>query len=490
MRFKSVKLTALLLIVLSMLMAACSSGWNNGNAGESGEESVTHLTMWVRTWDNLPFIEEAVKSFNAANPDIEVEVVSFSPDQYGPATQAAVSGGELPDLFQPMSLLNMYQLKEQGMIQPLPISQEFMDRFEEGTWWEGTTTIDGVPYAYPDSSYRDARLILFYNKDLMRSAGLDPESPPTTWEELYEQSKAIAASNPGIYGLVEPMKADWFLTVLTQMLGTTVDHQSTYITNQERFYFNWKEGTTFSSEAIMESAQYVKSFIDEGLMLPDYLLMDPPAAAAQFGEGNAAFTMNGYWFLRTFLNDYPDMDFGVAALPAKEFEPALGAWGGSPAPFLLNSETENTEAVTKLLEHLTNEYYPLLVESQQNLSPIAEINNDPALEVSEQFKDYIEIVNNMVKLHPSPVIRDRAEADVMTHINSQPLRETLGDMLQEYMSVDDYDLQAAFDRFEANSVQQFDEAINAIEGASKDHWIFPNFTMMEDYGNEKYEELK
>jgi len=489
---KLLSMTALLLCII--MLAACSNDNDNGNGKGSeteGTEDVTKLTMWIRTWDNLPYFQEAVDSFNENNADVQVEIVSFNPDQYGSAMQAAVNGGEIPDLFQPFSLMNLYQLKENDMIQPLPLDQPFMDQFEEGTWWEGITTIDGLAYGYPDSSFRDPRLIFYYNKTLMREAGLDPESPPTTWDEFYEQAKTIKENTANdVYGLVEPMKADWFIGALAQMLGTTVNHQSTYITNQDRFAFDWKNGKLFTKDGIMESAAFIKQFIDEDIMLPDYLLMDPPAAAAQFGEGKAGFSINGYWFLRTFLDEYTDLDFGVASLPSKSYEPYSGTWGGSPTPFYLSSKTENTDAVKRLLEHFTKEYYPLLVKNQQNLSPISEINNDPNLDISPQFRDYIDIVNRTVRLQPSPLISNSVEAQVMTHINSIPLKESVGKILQQYMSSNNYNLEEELSKYEKMSEEQLEESLNQVEGASRDHWTFPNWEIANDYALSKYEELK
>lgn len=491
---KKKRLALASLLAASMFLPACSSGSGEepvNNAGKEETVKTTKLTMWIRTWDNLPYFQEAVDIFNKANPDINVEIVSFNPDQYNPAMQAAVNGGELPDLFQPFDQMNMYQLKENNLIQPLPVDEAFTKQFDEGTWWEGVTSIDGKPYGFPDSSFKDPRIILYYNKKLMKDAGLDPEAPPKTWDELYAQAKTIQEHTEGkSFGLAQPMKADWFNNVLSQLLATSVSYDNTFVLNGERFFFNFKNGSLFDKDALVESNAFIKRFIDEELMLPDYLLMDPPTAAAQFGEGNAAFSMTGYWFLRTFLNDYPDLDFGVAALPAKSNPVVAGTWGGSPNPFYLSSKTENKEAVKKLLDHFTKEYYPLLVKNQQNLSPIASVNNDANLNISPQFKDYIKLVNDTVRLQPSPLVRNSAEAQVMTDIRSQPIKESLGKMIQQYMSSDGYDLAKALDQYGKMTQEQFEAALKKVEGSSEDNWKFANWNISEDYSMKKYEELK
>ncbi len=48
-------------------------------------------------------------------------------------------------------------------------------------------------------------IIMFYNRNLMEQAGLDPDAPPQTWPELMEAAKAICAlpdvDGAPIYGI-------------------------------------------------------------------------------------------------------------------------------------------------------------------------------------------------------------------------------------------------------------------------------------------------
>src|SRR5690606_26146924 len=53
--------------------------------------------------------------------------------------------------------------------------------------WESVMYED-KPYAVPFNT--DTRL-LFYNKDAFKEAGLDPEKPPATWDELEEYAEKL-----------------------------------------------------------------------------------------------------------------------------------------------------------------------------------------------------------------------------------------------------------------------------------------------------------
>ena len=58
-------------------------------------------------------------------------------------------------------------------------------------------TYEDTIYALP---FNAEGSVLFWNKDLFEQAGLDPESPPTTWDEIYEAAKAINDLGDDIYG--------------------------------------------------------------------------------------------------------------------------------------------------------------------------------------------------------------------------------------------------------------------------------------------------
>ncbi len=58
-------------------------------------------------------------------------------------------------------------------------------------------TVDGKTYALPINYYSTG---LVYNRDLFKQAGLDPDRPPTTWDEVQADAKKIAALGNGISG--------------------------------------------------------------------------------------------------------------------------------------------------------------------------------------------------------------------------------------------------------------------------------------------------
>jgi multiple sugar transport system substrate-binding protein len=73
--------------------------------------------------------------------------------------------------------------------------------------WEGTgqiwpniwstVTYNGVRYGVP--WYTDCRVLL-YNKQMFQDAGLDPATPPVTWDDLLRDAQKLTQPAKGIYG--------------------------------------------------------------------------------------------------------------------------------------------------------------------------------------------------------------------------------------------------------------------------------------------------
>lgn len=153
---------------------------------------------WIYCGDVLdPLHEKAIAAWEEKNPDwpIAVEVVGWAQCQDKATTLAAA--GTPPA----MAYVGSRTLKEfalSDLIVPVPMTEE-----EKASYYPhivDTVTFDdtqwGVPIAFSTKA-------LYWNKDLFRQAGLDPEKPPTTWAEELEYAKVITEKTgvPG-FGLV------------------------------------------------------------------------------------------------------------------------------------------------------------------------------------------------------------------------------------------------------------------------------------------------
>lgn len=131
--------------------------------------------------------EELVAEFTRAHPNIEVTFRPIPSGELMAKTQADVVAGNPPDLAQLIMadlefVANDLRAKPIDTLVPPDEYQAYVKgeyplhpRGLKLTELEGRTY--GIPYVFSTPT-------LFYNADLFRQAGLDPDKPPTTWTEV------------------------------------------------------------------------------------------------------------------------------------------------------------------------------------------------------------------------------------------------------------------------------------------------------------------
>lgn len=191
---KFIRCTTLTMMVLSLLVG-----------GLWAKEKVT-LNFWNGfTGPDRPALEALVKQFNETHPDIEVKLDITPWDSLLQKLPTSMAVGGNPDLAAfTFRLLPQYasnQLLEPlddlygaNGIDPTTLPPAYLDIIK----------YDGVNYAAPMNF---ATLMMYYNKDLFKKAGLNPDNPPKTWKEWKEAILALTIDEnqdgkPEQYGMV------------------------------------------------------------------------------------------------------------------------------------------------------------------------------------------------------------------------------------------------------------------------------------------------
>ncbi len=148
--------------------------------------------------------------------------------------------------------------------------------------------------------------MLFYNKDLMEKAGLDPNTPPKTWDEFKEMSDKITEAGKGEFwggGIPSFPHAGGALraTPFFRQLGTD---------------FGVDGKINLSDSKVQETLQFIRDMnknFPEGL--GNNASEDPMWNAFQKDQ-TVAFAINGAW--QQTGCDQNNMNWGVAPLPTKD----------------------------------------------------------------------------------------------------------------------------------------------------------------------------
>lgn len=172
------------------------------------------LTVW--DWKSgdpaaASYIEAAKTAFEAAHPGVTVNFVMQPNDQYYTLLGTALASGSGPDVF----LMN-------GGAQAKARFDALTDLSAEAKGLAGLTEFsDGaVAHALPITIQG---FVVYYNKTLYAEAGLDPEKPPQTWDELKAACEAIKAKGTApcfAMGNKEGFGAEFFVSALAASMLT------------------------------------------------------------------------------------------------------------------------------------------------------------------------------------------------------------------------------------------------------------------------------
>ncbi len=309
-----------------------------GLAGTSNAE--TELTMYypIAVGGALTeVVDGIVADFEAANPDIKVNAIySGNYDDTRVRALSALASGE-PAQLAVMFSIDAYDLIEQDLVIPFEdvastdADKEWLSGFYPALMANGA--IEGKTWGIP---FQRSTIVAYYNKDLFRAAGLDPEAPPTTWDEMIAMGKALTKDDT--YGLMIPSTGYpyWMFQALAIQNGKEVmsgDGLTTY----------------FDDPTVVETLEFWKSLSAEHGIMPTGTVEWGTLRQA-FLEGQTAMMWHSTGNL-TAVKNGASFDFGVAELPAN-VRKGSPTGGGN---FYLFKETTDEEraAALKLMQFMT-----------------------------------------------------------------------------------------------------------------------------------------
>jgi multiple sugar transport system substrate-binding protein len=327
---RRVAIGALALTSTAALLAGCA------NAGGDDADGGVTLTVAIdaglekEARDNF---DARVEAFEEDNPDITVEAQEYT--WTAPTFTTDLAGGTLPDVFtipftDGRGLIANEQIAD---VSELVAELPYADRFNPNVAQAGQAD-DGSQWAIPIAAYGQG---LHYNRTLFEAAGLDPDAPPTTWDEVRDAAKAIsdATGEAGYATMTSGNTGGWILTTLVNAFGgATEDVDAT--------------GPTIDSDpAVAEALEYLHELRWADNSMGSNFLYDWGTINQDFAAGRIGMYVSGggnYGNLVTQNELNPD-DYGLTVLPLQGAEPGLLGGGTLAAVSPKASEAEQAAAV-------------------------------------------------------------------------------------------------------------------------------------------------
>jgi len=338
-------------------LAACGSDASSGSSGgqNAGGNPAT-VRLWSWYGEQEAEFPKLIDKFQQANPNIKVENRLFgNPDQYLPALQAAVSGGDVPEIFAPHTRALTYGTGGISADITSDMSDVLGDVFESANQ---EYSLDGKQYAI---GWMAQTFGMFYNPDLMAKAKVDPESLET-WDDLiaaapkFKDADTYGVSiscNPGTSAM------DFFLPLITQ-----VKDDPTFFLKLDQA----QDGLTWEDPAVVAALELQKRIVDAGVFQPGATGTSGDQCAQIFYTEKSAMLFNGSWSPQGFIKN-ASKDFVGKYKVMKNPAIRTGAkhWTANQAGagFAVSETSKNKDAAITFLKFLYDEanYSPTMNNS-------------------------------------------------------------------------------------------------------------------------------
>jgi multiple sugar transport system substrate-binding protein len=333
--------TQVVTATLTMLALGITAGCGGDSGGSGDAASATGpIDVWLsNNPEEIAWGQQMVKAWNADHPDEEITAQEIPAGKTSEEViGAAITAGNAPCLVFNTSPAAVPQFQKQGGLVAL-------DDFEGATDYVESRSGDvAEQYQSPDGKYYQIPwkmnpVMIFYNKDILKKAGIDPENPPlSTHEEFLATSRTIVKSGAAEAAIWPAPTSEFFQSWFdfTPMFAAESGGQQIIEDGEP----------TFDSDAGKAVADLWATMYAEGLSPKETFNGD------SFAEGKSAMSTVGPWAIAV----YGDTNWGVAPVPTSAGTSPEETYTFSDAKNIgLYSACDNQQTAWEVLQFATSE---------------------------------------------------------------------------------------------------------------------------------------
>lgn len=284
-------------VALACYLLLVFFAWDDGIADKTADGR-TILRFWHTYSDQEEAIlRKIIHSWEQQNASWTISPVRIPFDGHKPKLRTALTVGQGPDMARvdwsfvcELSRKNaVVNLDDLGLLQ-------VKDRYLQAPLY--TNFVDGHFYGLPDQT---TCVALFYNRKLFSDAGLDPDSPPKSWDEFVEVARKLTDSEKGVFGFAMENTLWWTLPFFNSFGAKIIsDDGKTCLLDKPEAV----QALEFKASLFLEHKVEAGAW-RAGAISPEQ----------GFINGRYAMIFMGPWNLSRF-NSLKNLDYGVALIPA------------------------------------------------------------------------------------------------------------------------------------------------------------------------------
>lgn len=314
-------ITGILTVALAIgLLAGCGKNDSNSGNDSSATENKTEsnetqteplqaeitettdedVTIKVAIWDysNTEYYKTIFDAFRAEYPNISIEVVEFSSDEYDTVITTQLGGRQDFDVVFTKGTPSLAALINQGHVYALDDLLADDENFNADSYagLVDALSLNGHTFALP---FRYDNNLLFYNKTLFDNAGVDYPKDGMSMEEYHALAERMTSGegNDKVYGA---LVAQWMGNIYM------------YAARTEDFVFD--DPSTY--EALVPYYNEILAMQDDGVIF-DYGMLTSSNLhyTGIFYNQQTAMVQMGTWFVNNLFENVKDFEWGVCSMP-------------------------------------------------------------------------------------------------------------------------------------------------------------------------------
>jgi multiple sugar transport system substrate-binding protein len=282
-----------------LVVAGCSSG---GQTTSATDKPTGTATLWARDSEKA-FINLLADEYNKTH-DGKVSVTVVPTANFVQKFGTAAASGSGPDIAS-IDLVYLPYFASKGVLDDLTAVQNQL------SWKDALSPAhrklaeyDGKTYALPFTAEAS---MTFYNKDLFKKAGLDPDKPPTNFDEMLTDARAIRKLGKDYYGF----------TMAGQCGGCNIFETAPHVwASGGKLLSDDGKTAMFDSPQITDTLTFLRQMWTEGLMPPNAKTDAGVVQPTAFQGGKVGMVNLGAFFVQTLVAD-KKIDFGVTPIVGK-----------------------------------------------------------------------------------------------------------------------------------------------------------------------------
>ena len=298
--------TAAAVLALALGTAACGGG-GGGSSTASGLTTKGPIKIWLsNNPEEIAWGKAMVASWNAANPKEQITAQEIPAGKTSEEViGAAITAGNAPCLVFNTSPAAVPQFQKQGGLVAL-------DDFPGGAAYiKARTGAAATQYASTDGKFyqmpwKSNPVMIFYNKDLMKKAGVDPANPPlATYTDFLATSDKVVTSKAA--------QASIWPAPTSEFFQSWFDFYPLYAAESGGKQLLDKGKSTFNDTAGKSVAGFWSTMYQKGYAPKEKYNGD------SFADGKAAMAIVGPWAVAVYGTK---VNWGVAPVPTSAGMPA------------------------------------------------------------------------------------------------------------------------------------------------------------------------